>query len=300
MSVSNHVEESQVRIAVIGAGTMGGAMAARWIGAHFEVDFWSRRPVPKLTDLGATGHQDVEEAVANADIVVTMLPTADVTTTVMFDANGFEAMRRNAIWIQMATIGPIATDAIAAQVRTRRPDVTFVDAPVSGSKGPAEAGQLLILASGDEANRPLLDQLFAAVGKRTMWLGDVGAGSRMKLILNTWLAFQIEGAAEAASLASRLGVSSSALRDALSDSPLTSSYALAKLERILDANFDADFALDLALKDLDLVVADAGNDAVPIAADIAVRWRQLVDHGASGLDVSAAAMGLVTPLGTTK
>jgi len=256
--------------------------------------------VPKLTDLGATGHQDVEEAVANADIVVTMLPTADVTTTVMFDANGFEAMRQNAIWIQMATIGPIATDAIAAQVRTRRPDVTFVDAPVSGSKGPAEAGQLLILASGDEANRPLLDRLFAAVGKRTMWLGDVGAGSRMKLILNTWLAFQIEGAAEAASLASRLGVSSSALRDALSDSPLASPYALAKLERILDVNFEADFALDLALKDLDLVVADAGNDAVPIAADIAVRWRQLVDHGASGLDVSAAAIGLVTPSGTTR
>jgi 3-hydroxyisobutyrate dehydrogenase len=294
------VNESKARVAVIGAGTMGAAMAARLIGAHFVVDFWSRRPVSKLTDLGATGHQDVHGAVANAEIVVTMLPNAEVTTAVMFDAKGFETMRQDAIWIQMATIGPIATDRIAALVRSQRPDMTFIDAPVSGSKGPAETGQLLILASGDEANRPLLDRVFAAVGKRTLWLGDVGAGSRMKLILNTWLAFQIEGAAEAASLASRLGVSSSALLDALGDSPLTSSYALAKLKRILDANFEADFSLDLALKDLDLVGADAGKDTAPIAADIADRWRQLVASGASGLDVSAAAMGLVSSLGTSK
>jgi 3-hydroxyisobutyrate dehydrogenase-like beta-hydroxyacid dehydrogenase len=95
-------------------------------------------------------------------------------------------------------------------------------------------------------------------------------------------------------------VSSSALLDALGDSPLTSPYALAKLKRILDANFEADFSLDLALKDLDLVGADAGKDTAPIAADIADRWRQLVASGASGLDVSAAAMGLVSSLGTSK
>jgi 3-hydroxyisobutyrate dehydrogenase len=294
MSESEDVKESKMRVAVIGAGTMGGAMAARWLGAHFDVDVWSRGPVPALTDLGATSHVDVREAVAKAEIVVTMLPTAEVTVAVMFDAMGFETMRRNAIWIQMATIGPIATDGIEDRVRKQRPDITFIDAPVSGSKGPAVAGQLLILASGDEANRPILDQVFAAVGKRTLWLGDVGAGSRMKLILNTWLAFQIEGAAEAVSLASRLGVESSALLDALGDSPLTSPYALAKLERMLDANFQPDFSLDLALKDLDLVGADAGSDAAPIATDIAVRWRHLVANGASGLDVSAAAMGLTT------
>jgi 3-hydroxyisobutyrate dehydrogenase len=300
VSDPNDVKESKVRVAVIGAGTMGGAMAARLLGAHFEVNVWSRGPVPTLTNLGATSHQDVREAVARAEIVITMLPTAEVTTSVMFDAKGFETMRHDAIWIQMATIGPVATDSMAAHVRSQRPDITFIDAPVSGSKGPAEAGQLLILASGDEANRRILDPVFAAVGKRTLWLGDVGAGSRMKLILNTWLAFQIEGAAEAVSLAIRLGVDSSALLGALGDSPLTSPYALAKLERMLHANFQPDFSLDLALKDLDLVGADAGIAAAPIAADIAVRWRQLVANGASGLDVSAAAMGLTTSMGASK
>jgi 3-hydroxyisobutyrate dehydrogenase len=298
MSESKDVVESRVRVAVIGAGTMGGAMAARLLGAHFDVDVWSRSPVPALTDLGATSHADVPEAVAKADVVITMLPTPDITTTVMFDAKGFESMRHDAVWIQMATIGPNATDSIAARARSQRPDINFIDAPVSGSKGPAEAGQLLILASGDEANRPLLDRVFAAVGKRTLWLGAVGMGSRMKLILNTWLAFQIEGAAEATSLASRLGVGSSALLDALSDSPLASPYALAKLERMLHANFQPDFTLDLALKDLDLVGADAGIDAAPMAGDIAIRWRQLVANGASGLDVSAAAMGFTTSNGT--
>jgi 3-hydroxyisobutyrate dehydrogenase len=294
MSESKDVVESRARVAVIGAGTMGGAMAARLLGAHFDVDVWSRGPVPALTTLGATSHADVPDAVAKADIVVTMLPTADITSAVMFDAKGFETMRHDAVWIQMATIGPTATDSIAARARTQRPDINFIDAPVSGSKGPAEAGQLLILASGDETNRPLLDRVFAAVGRRTLWLGGVGMGSRMKLILNTWLAFQIEGAAEATSLAGRLGVGSSALLDALSDSPLASPYALAKLERMLHADFQPDFTLDLALKDLDLVGADAGIDAAPMAGDIAIRWRQLVANGASGLDVSAAAMGLTT------
>jgi len=294
MTDLNREQGLVAKVAVIGAGTMGGAMAARLLGAHFDVDVWSRGPLPALTNLGATSYKDVSDAVATADVVLTMLPTADVTTEIMFDAKGLDAMRRDAIWIQMATIGPNATDRIAARARTQRSDVTFIDAPVSGSKGPAEAGQLLILASGDEAHRPILDRVFAVIGKRTVWLGAVGAGSRMKLILNTWLAFQIEGAAEASSLASRLGVSSSALLDALGDSPLTSPYALAKLERILDADFRPDFSLDLALKDLDLVGTDAGTVAAPIAADIANRWRQLVATGASGLDVSAAAMGLAT------
>jgi 3-hydroxyisobutyrate dehydrogenase len=109
--------------------------------------------------------------------------------------------------------------------------------------------------------------------------------------LNTWLAFQIEGAAEAASLANRLRADSSMLLEALRDNPLASPYGLAKLERIIDVDFSPDFSLDWALKDLDLVRTDAGADAAPVAAAIAERWRHLVEIGASGLDVSAAGLG---------
>lgn len=287
------------RVAVIGAGTMGGAMAKRLLAAGVVVDLWSRAlsSTSWLVELGGTSYAEVRDAVAKADVVLTVLPTADVTEEVMFDAKGLASMRDDAVWVQMATIGASATERLAERARTQRPDVVFIDAPVSGSKGPAGSGQLLILASGDESRAPLLESVFRVIGKRTMWLGPVGAGSRLKLILNTWLAFQIEGAAEAASLTTRLGADPQMLIEALHDSPLASPYALAKLQKMMNEDFRPDFSLDWALKDLDLVGVDAGVDAAPIGADIARRWRHLVENGASGLDVSAAALGLGQPAG---
>ena len=117
----------------------------------------------------------------------------------------------------------------------------------------------------------------------------------MKLILNTWLAFQTEGAAEAASLAGVLGVEPASLTEALRDNALASPYALAKLNKIVAQDFRPEFSIDLALKDLDLVRTEAGAAAAPIAVAIAERWRELVQHGSSGLDVSAAGRGLGGP-----
>jgi 3-hydroxyisobutyrate dehydrogenase len=282
------------RVAVIGAGTMGGAMAARLLSLRFEVRVWSRHAAStvSLVELGATGHENVRDAVVEADIVLTTLPTAAVTAEVMFDGLGIDAVPPGATWAQMATIGVSATESVYDVARNRRPDVAFVDAPVSGSRGPAESGQLLILAAGPDTANPSLKSVFDALGRKTLWLGPVGAGSRMKLILNTWLAFQTECAAESASLAKRLHVDPLMLVEALRDNPLASAYAMAKLDRILSDDYHADFSLDWALKDLELVGDDAGADAAPIAAAIADRWRNLVENGSSGLDVSAAGRGL--------
>jgi 3-hydroxyisobutyrate dehydrogenase len=124
----------------------------------------------------------------------------------------------------------------------------------------------------------------------------------MKLVLNTWLAFQTEGAAETAAVAERLGVPDPALLSALRDNPLASPYALSKLERMIDHDYQADFALDWALKDLDLVASAAGGSVAPVAGEIADRWRRLVSGGSSGLDVSAAREGLgeEAPVGIEK
>ena len=165
---------------------------------------------------------------------------------------------------------------------TRRPGVSFVDAPVSGSREPAEKGQLLILASGPPQAAAALEPVFAVLGRATLWLGPAGAGSRMKLVLNTWLAFQVEGAAEVAALASHLGVAASGLLDALRGNPLASPYALAKLAKMLEQDDHADFSLDLALKDLDLATSEAGTGVVPLAEAIAERWRGLVTTGRVG------------------
>ncbi len=284
------------RVAVIGTGTMGSAMTARLLGAGLEVGVWSRHPASTVGSIerGATGCADASAAVAGADVVVTMLPTFEITKSVMLDDKTFEAMGPDTTWVQMATIGVAGTEQLHTETEARRPDIIFVDAPVSGSREPAEAGQLLILASGSEPATGMLEPVFAALGK-AMWFGPVEAGSQMKLVLNTWLAFQIEGAAESAALADRFGVDADLLLEVLRHSPLASKYAVAKVTRMLAEDYSADFALDLALKDLDLATSDAGVDVAPIATAIAGRWRHLVRGGASGLDVSAARRGLGNP-----
>ena len=294
MTALNQRKEPMSHVAVIGTGTMGAAMASRLLGAGIGVHAWSRHPASTetLVDLGATAFGKVSDAVRDADVVLTMLPTAEATAEVMFDGQALGAMRPGSIWVQMATIGVDATEELVTEIRTRRPDVAFVDAPVSGSRQPAESGQLLILASGPPGAAQSLEPVFAALGRATLWLGPAGAGSAMKLVLNTWLAFQTEGAAEAAALSERLGVPTSALFDALRDNPLASPYALSKLARMVDQDYHPDFALEWALKDLDLVTSAAGTGAAPIAAAIAERWRGLVHGGAGGLDVSAAGQGL--------
>ncbi|MGO9344574.1 MAG: NAD(P)-dependent oxidoreductase [Acidimicrobiales bacterium] len=294
MTTGNDKRESKQRVAVLGTGTMGTAMGIRLLVSGMEVEAWSRHAAStvQLVGKGATAHESATDAVRDADVVITMLPTAEATAQVMFEGSALSAMKPAATWVQMATIGVEATERLATGVATRRADVIFVDAPVSGSREPANTGQLLILASGPEGTAKSLEPVFEVLGRATLWLGEAGAGSRMKLVLNTWLAFQTEGAAEAAALAEHLGIPARALFEALRDNPLASPYALAKLSRMVDQDFHADFASDWALKDLDLVAKEAGTESTPVAAAIAERWRDLVRDGASGLDVNAARLGL--------
>jgi len=286
--------ESLPRVALIGTGAMGAAMARRLLDSGMEVDVWSRRlsSAMPLAERGATVHEEASEAATDADVVISMLPTADATAGVMFDGLVLQSMRPHAIWSQMATVGLEPTEELATKARTLWPDVLFVDAPVSGGRGPAGAGELLILASGPSSAAQPLEPVFDALGRKTLWLGPVGSGSRMKLILNTWSAFQIEGAAESAALAERLGVSNSGLFAALDQNPLASPYALGKLAKMLDEDYQADFALDWALKDLDFASSAAGPGVLLIVASIADRWRSLVRRGSGRLDVSAVRQGL--------
>ncbi len=294
MTDSTRRTDRMPTVAVIGTGTMGSAMAQRLLGAGMDVGVWARHraSTKALVESGATAFESAADAARAADVVITMLPTADATEDVMFNGQGLSAMRQGSIWVQMATIGVERTEGLAERITAARPEVVFVDAPVSGSRAPAESGQLLILASGPDAAAPTLEPVFGVLGRSTLWLGPAGTGSRMKLVLNTWLAFQTEGAAESAALAANLGIPTQALFAALRDNPLASPYALSKLIKMVDNDFHADFALDWALKDLDLVASDAGPGVAPIAAAIADRWRGLVRDGSSGLDVSAARHGL--------
>ena len=281
-------------IALLGAGTMGAGMTQRLLDLGFPVEVWNRTPGPaaRLAERGATAHIDPAQAVAAANVVLTMLPTADAVTEVMLRRHTVDALRSDAVWAQMGTIGVDTTERLIAEVGSRRPDVAFVDAPVSGSREPARSGRLLILASGPDRAQTALESVFGALGQRTLWLGPAGTGSRLKLVLNTWLAFEIEAVAEVSALADRLGISGSALVDAVSGGPLASATAMTKLARMESGDYSPDFSLEWALKDLDLATAAAGSTVVPVAGTIAEHWRRLVSQGYGRLDISAARVGL--------
>ena len=280
-------------VALLGAGTMGAAVAERLLEQGFAVDVWNRTPGPaaRLAQRGATSHARPDDAAARADVVVTMLPTGDAVKEVMLEQSTINAIRPGAVWAQMGTIGVEATETLRSEVARVRPAIAFVDAPVSGSREPARSGRLVILASGAAAARSILEPVFQALG-RQVWLGEAGAGSRMKLVLNTWLAFEVEAAAEVAAFADRLGVAHTALREAVAGGPLASGVAMTKLAKMEGGDYSPDFSLEWALKDLDLAEAATGVEVIPVAGSIAKRWRRLVAEGYGRLDVSAARMGL--------
>jgi 3-hydroxyisobutyrate dehydrogenase len=282
------------KVAVIGTGTMGAAMVRRLLThGGLSVDVWNRTPqrARDLAGSGAEAHATPAQAAAAADVVITMLPDGAAVRQVAFRDGMLAALRPGAVWVQMGTIGVTATAQLAASAADRRPDVLFVDAPVSGSRAPAETGTLLILASGPDQARDVLEPVFAAIGKRTMWLGPAGAGSRLKLVLNTWLAFLVEGIAETAALADTLGVSHDDMAGALAGGPLDATLALAKLAKIDSGDESADFSLRWALKDVDLAL-DLTGRRLPAANAISRHWGELVHEGLGDNDVSAARRGL--------
>src|SRR6266568_1817162 len=190
--------DSRAAVAVIGTGIMGSAMARNLVAAGLTTRVWDRSAsaTGPLADVGAVVAASARDAVQDAGVVITMLPTADVVDSVIFDGGVADALADGCVWAQMGTVGVAATLRMRDRLASRRPGVMFVDAPVSGSKGPAERGQLLILASGPSAVRDALEPVFDALGRRTLWLGDAGQGMRLKLVLNAWLAFVMEGLAE--------------------------------------------------------------------------------------------------------
>lgn len=283
-----------VRVAVLGTGIMGSAMARNLVSAGLRTMVWDRSPgaTTPLSEAGALVAASPGEAVRDAQVVITMLPTVDVVNSVVFAGGVAEALAEGAVWAQMGTIGLTETAEIASRLGQLRPDVVFVDAPVSGSKGPAEAGRLLILASGPQAAAAIVDPVFSVIGRKTVWLGEAGQGSRMKLAVNAYMSILIEGVAEALELAGRLGIDDAKLAECIEGGPLDAPIADAKLHKMEHGDFAPEFPLAWALKDVDLAVGAAGDGELPLLAALSRQWRAAVDAGYGREDVSAARLAL--------
>ena len=191
------------------------------------------------------------------------------------------------IWVQMASVGMEWTQRFVNTAT--RYQVSFFDAPVSGSQGPAEAGELTILASGPTWMREVVAPVFAALGRATAWLGPAGNGSRAKLVLNNWLADLTEATAETLSFARRLDLDPAEIVDLLQSTPLGAPYAVQKARSMLAGDFSPAFALRNALKDAELAAqaAQASGATLTLTDALLPRWRQTAASGHADDDLSA-------------
>jgi 3-hydroxyisobutyrate dehydrogenase len=287
-------------VAVLGIGAMGHGMATSLLRAGIPTIVWNRRPAATqdLAELGAEVAQTAADAARRAPIVITMVTDTNAVMSIAHDQGMLAALVPSAVWVQMSTIGVAGIERVAAMVQTERPDVTLLDAPVTGSKDPAEQGQLTIFASGPDEARSRVAPLFDALGQRTVWVGAVGAGSRLKLVNNTLVAFSAEGVAASVALARRLGLETETVIDALAGSPLVSPWQAAKLERVARREFSAQFALSLALKDVRLALQAAGGDRFAALAGLADEWQQAVDQGLGDQDLTVVTRVLEQQGGT--
>jgi 3-hydroxyisobutyrate dehydrogenase len=263
-------------IAVLGAGLMGLPMARNLAQAGYAVRAWnrSRDKAEPLTEHGAQILDSPAQAAEGADVVVTMLADADAVTETMEAALSAD-LAQDAVWLQMSTIGEDGTERCIELAG--RHGVEFFDAPVLGTKAPAEQGTLVILASGPEGQRDRVGPIFDVVGQRTMWVGEAGAGTRLKLVANTWVLAIVESAAETLALAEGLGLDPQLMLDAVKGGPLDLPYLQLKGKAMIERSFEPSFRLTLAAKDASLVQTAAESHELDLPLVRAIRDR--LDEG---------------------
>ncbi len=269
-------------VTVLGTGIMGAGMARNLVAAGLDVTVWNRSPdrARPLGDAGARTATDAAEAVAGADVVVTMLFDADATAQVMEWA--LPAVDPGAVWVQTGTVG---LDGTARLVElAERHGVGFVDAPVLGTRGPAEQGTLTVLASGPSTLRDTVTPVFDAVGSRTIWVGErPGDGHKLKLAANSYVGMVMAGTAQALALAEGLGLDPELFLDTIAGGPLDSAYLQLKGRAILAGEFPTSFSVAGVVKDADLIAAAMRGAAVHgdvmEAVRDAFRRAEVAGHG---------------------
>jgi 3-hydroxyisobutyrate dehydrogenase len=274
-------------IAVLGTGTLGFPVARNLERAGFDVRAWNRtrEKAEPLADEGVTVAGSISAAVADAGVLITLLADGSAVEEVMEEAA--PATSSGALWIQSSTVGIPATERLAELAAEQ--GLLFVDAPVLGTKEPAEKGELVVFASGPEEARERCGPIFDAVGKATRWVGEAGAGQRFKLVVNTWLLAAVEGVAEAISLSRGLGLDPNEVLDALSGGPLDMPYLQLKGKVMIERSFEPSFKASLAEKDAGLVLeaAERVELELPLVEAVREAFEQAVELGHADKDMAS-------------
>ncbi|MFM9369922.1 NAD(P)-dependent oxidoreductase [Streptomyces sp. Da 82-17] len=282
----------KINVTVLGTGIMGAAMARNLARAGHTVRAWnrSRAKAEPLTADGIGVADTPAEAVEGADVVLTMLYDGPATLDVIRQAA--PALRPGTPWVQSTTAGVEGVADLAAFAREH--GLPFYDAPVLGTRQPAEAGQLLVLAAGPTEHRGAVTPVFDAVGARTVWTGEDGAAgsaTRLKLVANSWVLAATGAVGEVLALARALDVDPQNFFDAIDGGPLDMGYLRSKSAMILEDRLTpAQFAVTTAAKDAHLIVRAGEENGVrlDLAAAAAARFDRAADQGHGEEDMAAA------------
>jgi 3-hydroxyisobutyrate dehydrogenase len=274
-------------VAVLGCGTMGAPMALNLLRAGFDVRVWNRTKAKAeaLAADGAVVAASPAQAAAGASVVLTMLSDGGAVEEAI--AGVLETLDDGALWIQSTTVGVEAADRLAELARAA--GVGYLDAPVLGTKRPAELGELVVLASGPEElvgrAAPVLD----AIGKSTIRVGEAGAGSRLKLVVNLWVLAVTEAVGESVALAEGLGVDPQLFLDAMKGGLIDSPYLHLKGAAILERRLEPSMRLGLAVKDARLIreAAEGAGVEAGLPGVIERQMTRAVELGHGDEDMAA-------------
>ncbi len=281
-------------VALLGTGIMGAGMARSMRRAGLDLAVWNRSPdkAAPLAEVGARVAGSAAAAVEGADVVITMLFDVDSVADTMSEV--FGGMAAGSVWAQMCTVGIDGIRRLGGMADEH--GINFVDAPVLGTRKPAEQGALTVLASGPSALADRVQPVFDAVGATTVWVGErPGASSRLKLVLNAWVLSLTAATAQSVALARGLGLDPQLFLSTIEGGATDSPYAQLKGAAMLAGEFPPAFGLDGAVKDGELIVAalhDAGVDDSLMAA-VHGRLQRAAEqgHGREDMAVVLHAFG---------
>jgi 3-hydroxyisobutyrate dehydrogenase/glyoxylate/succinic semialdehyde reductase len=280
-----------MKIGFIGLGIMGGRMATNLQKKGHELVVYNRtkeKAGPLLTK-GAVWANTPAEVGRQVNIIFTMLSKPDaVAETALLGKNGFlHHLSKNSLWIDCSTVNPSFSKLMANEAKLR--GVRFLDAPVAGSKGPAEQGQLLFIVGGDRADVDEVKPLLDAMGKAVIHVGGHGMGTSMKMVNNLILAQAMVGFSEAMVLGESLGISRDMLFNTLTGSPVTAPFLAMKRSKIEEGKYEAEFPLQWMHKDLQLAADTAYEAGVALPAGTIVKevFALAMRSGLGEMDFSA-------------
>jgi 3-hydroxyisobutyrate dehydrogenase len=275
-------------VAILGTGIMGAAMARNLLSAGMEVRAWnrSREKAEPLEKDGAEVVDDPKDAARDADFILTMLADAEVVEEAV-RGGVLSALAEDGVWLQMSTVGEDGNERLLRLAADS--DVAYVDAPVLGTKQPAEQGQLIVLASGPEEVRERSEKIFGCVGSKTVWLGEAGEGSRLKLVVNNWIVGLLGVLAETVAFAEATGVDPAKFLETIEGGPLGLPYAQIKGSMMVEEDFPTSFSAKLARKDAALVLDAAETQALRmrITETVAARFDEAIQAGHGEEDMAA-------------